>query len=94
MTTKQVEVVAGVDTHADTHHVAVIDTARRRLADAAFPATSAGYAALLAFVLSFGRLLRIGIEGTGSYGAGLNRFLQAQQIVTREVIRPTVRPAD
>ncbi len=88
MTTKQIEVVAGVDTHADTHHVAVIDTTGRRLADAAFPATSAGYAALLAFVLSLGELLRVGIEGTGSYGAGLNRFLQARQILTREVIRP------
>jgi transposase len=88
MTTKQVEVVAGVDTHADTHHVAVIDMVGRRLADEAFPATSAGYAALLAFVLSFGRLLRVGIEGTGSYGAGLNRFLQAHQVLTREVIRP------
>lgn len=89
MTTKQVEVVAGIDTHADTHHLAVIDTAGRQLADAAFPATSAGYAALLAFALSFGRLLRVGIEGTGSYGAGLNRFLQARQVLTREVIRPS-----
>lgn len=88
MTTITREVVGGVDTHADTHHAAVIDTAGRRLGDAEFPTTPAGYAALLAFLVSFGVLLRVGIEGTGSYGAGLARFLRGQDIELAEVIRP------
>lgn len=88
MTTIACEVVGGVDTHADTHHAAVIDTAGRRLGDAEFPATPAGYTALLTFLVSFGVLLRVGIEGTGSYGAGLARFLRGQQVELAEVIRP------
>jgi len=88
MTTISREVVGGVDTHADTHHAAVLDTAGRRLGDAQFPTTPAGYAALLAFLLSFGVLLRVGVEGTGSYGAGLARFLHGHDITVSEVIRP------
>ncbi|HCE5431518.1 TPA: transposase, partial [Legionella pneumophila] len=81
-------VVAGVDTHADTHHAAVVDTAGRQLGDASFPATARGYEALAAFVTSFGDLVRIGIEGTGSYGAGLSRRLRERGIEVVEVIRP------
>lgn len=88
MTTITREVVGGVDTHADTHHAAVIDTAGRRLGDAEFPTTPAGYAALLTFLVSFGVLLRVGIEGTGSYGAGLARFLRGRHVELVEVIRP------
>ncbi|MBS1674907.1 MAG: IS110 family transposase [Actinobacteria bacterium] len=88
MTTITREVVGGVDTHADTHHAAVIDTTGRKLGDAQFPTTPAGYAALLAFLISFGILLRVGIEGTGSYGAGLARFLRGEDIELAEVIRP------
>lgn len=88
MTTISRDVVGGVDTHADAHHVAVLDTAGRRLGDAAFPATASGYAALLTFLISFGALLRVGVEGTGSYGAGLARYLRGQGVEVAEVIRP------
>lgn len=88
MTTIDREVVAGIDTHADTHHAAVIDTTGRKLGDAQFPTTTAGYAALVAFLISFGVILRVGIEGTGSYGAGLARYLRGQSITIVEVIRP------
>lgn len=82
-------VVAGADTHSQTHHVAVIDAATgQRLGDQQFPATRAGYRAILAFVLTFGHLVRFGIEGTNSYGAGLTRHLHASGIDVREVIRP------
>jgi len=37
-------IVGGVDTHADTHHAAVVLMNGRRLADRQFPATAAGYA--------------------------------------------------
>lgn len=88
MTTKLGEVIGGVDTHADTHHAAVIDGNGEHLGDAQFPTTPAGYAGLAAFLLAFGTLLRVGIEGTGSYGAGLSRHLRAMGLDVVEVIRP------
>lgn len=65
------EVVGGADTHKDTHFAAVITTSGQHLAAAQFPATTAGYEALIAFITSFGVLLRISVEGTKSYGASL-----------------------
>lgn len=82
------EVVAGIDTHADTHHVAVIDITGRELGDAQFPATASGYARLGDFVTNFGKVTRVGVEGTGSYGAGVTRHLQARDIEVVEIIRP------
>lgn len=88
MTTESLPVVGGVDTHADTHHAAVIDTTGKHLADAQFPTNPAGYAALAAFLSAFGTIVRVGVEGTGSYGAGLTRFLRQHGIEVVEVIRP------
>ncbi|MEV0145244.1 MULTISPECIES: transposase [unclassified Nonomuraea] len=53
-----------------------------------FPATTAGYAALLAWMRGFGRLPRIGVEGTGAYGAGLVRLLRDECVEVVEVDRP------
>lgn len=83
-----IEVVAGVDTHQDTHTVAVLDRAGRLLEHRQFRATGHGYGQLLAWVRSFGTLLAIGIEGTGAYGAGLARYLGQQQVSMREIDRP------
>lgn len=47
--------VAGVDTHLDTHHAAVVTLTGRVLADAAFPATSAGYRRLLHWIAADAR---------------------------------------
>lgn len=88
MTSSDVKVIAGVDTHAETHHVAVIDLAGRPLGDVQLPATGAGYSALVGFVASFGSVVRVGVEGTGSYGAGLTRHLRAAGVEVVEVIRP------
>lgn len=67
-------VVAGVDTHKDTHHVAVLNAATGAgLGDMRVPATPAGYDQPRDFVRSHGRIRMIGIEGTGSWGAGLAR---------------------
>lgn len=82
------EVIAGVDTHADTHHAAVIDTNGKRLDDMQFPTTHGGYAALVGFITSFGAVIRVGVEGTGSYGAGLSRYLRGTGLDVVEVIRP------
>lgn len=84
-------IIGGVDTHKDTHHAAVVLMNGARVADAVFPATSEGYAQLLAWLGSFGRLYAAGVEGTGSYGAGLARYLRSQDIKVIEVNRPDRR---
>ena len=66
-------VVGGVDTHADTHTVAVVDQVGRRLGCAVFPASRAGYRALTGWLSGHGQISAVGVEGTGSYGAGLTR---------------------
>ncbi|WP_229689998.1 IS110 family RNA-guided transposase, partial [Microbispora bryophytorum] len=82
------EVAGGVDTHQDTHTAAVIDPIGRVLGTEQFPADPAGYAALLAWMRSFGPLQRVGVEGTGVYGAGLARLLRDQGVCVIEVDRP------
>jgi transposase len=81
-------VIGGVDTHSRTHHAAVLDQTGRVLGDQQFPNTTAGYQHLLDWLNSFGRLARVGVEGTGSYGAGLARHLTAQGATLVEVDRP------
>ena len=83
-----IDVTGGVDTHQDTHTAAVIDMVGRVLGSQQFPATAAGYAALLAWMRGFGRLLRVGVEGTGAYGAGLARLLRDEGVDVSEVDRP------
>jgi transposase len=78
-------IVAGIDTHKDTHHVAVLELTGGVLGDAEFPTTAAGYQALLGWVGSFGVIDRVGVELTGSYGAGLTRYLSAAGIDVLEV---------
>jgi transposase len=80
--------IGGVDTHRDTHHAAVIDQVGRHLADAEFPATPAGYRHLLEWLAEHGRLERVGVEGTGAYGAALTRFLRERGVAVVEVDRP------
>jgi transposase len=62
-----------------------------KIADARFPATAAGYARLLEWMGSFGRVHAVGVEGTGSYGAGLARHLRGQGVQVVEVNRPDRR---
>jgi transposase len=82
------DVAGGVDTHQDTHTAAVIDLVGRVLGTQQFPATAVGYAALLAWMRGFGQLLRVGVEGTGAYGAGLAHLLRAEGVDVIEVDRP------
>ncbi|MET9031196.1 IS110 family transposase [Nocardia sp. NPDC004168] len=84
-------IYAGVDTHADTHHVAIVNEHGKKVADREFPTTSAGYAAIERWVTSFGHLARIGIEGTGSYGVELSRYLHDRGHDVAEVARPNRR---
>ena len=91
MTTTTIEVTGGVDTHRDTHHAAALDQVGRLLGTREFPAEPAGYQQLLAWLESFGTLTRIGVEGTGCYGAGLTRFLRRRRLRVIEVNRPDRR---
>ena len=91
MAAKKRPVTGGVDTHGHTHHAAVLDRVGRVLGDRQFPATAVGYQALLAWLRSFGRVAKVGVEGTGSYGAGLARHLTAHGIALVEVDRPDRR---
>jgi transposase len=84
-------VIGGVDTHGRTHHAAVIDQQGRLLDDQEFSATSEGYRRLLGWLRRHGRLHAVGVEGTGSYGAGLAGYLLDQRVVVIEVDRPDRR---
>jgi transposase len=88
MTDQALEVTGGVDTHGETHHAAVVDRLGRHLADRKFEATGPGYRKLLAWLLSFGTVTAVGVEGTGAYGAELARFLGEAGLKVVEVDRP------
>ena len=88
MATNARKVTGGVDTHGETHHAAVVDEVGRQLADREFPTTPRGYRALLVWLASFGMLMRVGVEGTGAYGAALSRYLRGEGVQVVEVDRP------
>src|SRR6516162_5634067 len=80
-------ITGGVDTHADVHVAAALDPVGGLLGVEEFPATPAGYARLLGWLGGFGTVCLVGIEGTGSYGAGLARHIAAAGIRVVEVDR-------
>ncbi|MEU1224717.1 IS110 family transposase [Streptomyces microflavus] len=81
-------VFGGVDSHADTIHVAVITDRGGHVADAEFPTTSAGYAAAVAFLNAHGTVTAVGVEGTSSYGSGFTRAARHAGLTAVEVNRP------
>ena len=87
MSEGQVDVYGGVDTHRDVHVAAVVDSTGRVLGTAPFAADTAGYEQLGDWLQSHGRVVRIGVEGTGSYGAGLARYLTSIGVEVVEVNR-------
>ena len=80
-------ITGGVDTHAGTHVAAALDSVGGLLGVREFPATAAGYCGLLGWLGGFGTVCLVGIEGTGSYGAGLARHVTAAGIRVVEVDR-------
>ena len=80
-------VVGGVDTHADVHVAAAIDSNGGVLGVESFPTDGAGYERLTVWLGSFGPVARVGVEGTGSYGVGLQRHLFDEGIEVVEVDR-------
>lgn len=83
-----VGITGGVDTHADAHVAAAVDHNGGLLGVESFPADLAGYESLLGWLTGFGRVTRIGVEGTGSWGVGLARFLANKEVEVIEVDRP------
>jgi transposase len=88
MTETATRITGGVDTHRDVHVVAALDERGALLDTNEFPATAAGYHDLLVWLGWFGPIERVGVEGTGTYGAGLARHLLDHGVEVVEVDRP------
>jgi transposase len=84
---REAPVYLGVDTHSEAHVCVALDGAGRRLGELVFPNSETGYAEVLRWALRFGASVAAGVEGTGSYGAGLSRHLRAKGVLVREVNR-------
>jgi transposase len=81
-------ITVGVDTHRDTHVAVALDSLGRHVATTSIPTTPGGYREVLAWAVGLGAVETWGVEGTGSYGAGLTRHLQGAGQRVKEVIRP------
>jgi transposase len=88
MTSLDGSVIGGIDAHTDTHDAAALDARGRLLGTRTFPTTSKGNRALLAWLESFGPVAPIGAESTGSYAAGLVRYLRSRDVTVVEVNQP------
>jgi transposase len=84
----QHRITIGIDAHKDAHWVVALDEHGVRIGDRQFPTTILGYRALLDWADQFGLVGRVGIESTGSYAAGLTRFLVGREITVIEVNSP------
>jgi transposase len=82
------EVILGVDTHAQVHVAALLDQLGRLLGTLAIPTTRVGYEQLLGWARRHGQLRCAGVEGTGTYGAGLTRHLTQAGVTVVEVDQP------
>jgi hypothetical protein len=85
MTRTMVGVIGGGDTHGQSHDAAVIDHLGRQLGDR--PASPVGYRALVEWLQGHGVVDRVGVEGTGTYGAGLARHVREAGMLVVEVDR-------
>lgn len=83
--------VAGVDTHSQTHTVAVLTATGQVVSTETFTADGAGYRKIVTMLTAAGNITAVGVEGTGSYGAGLTRALTAAGFDVKEVLRPSRR---
>jgi transposase len=85
---KPARVVVGVDTHLNTHTAVALDGIGRSLDCLTIGSNSSGYRRLLEWALSLGEVVSFAVEGTGSYGAGLARYLSSNGHQVIEVDRP------
>ena len=89
MLADQLDYVVGVDPHRDTHALAVVEVRSGAVVfEATTQADAEGYACVLRLVDRHAPGRRaFAVEGTGSFGAGLTRFLVAQRERVLEVGR-------
>jgi transposase len=80
-------VTGGIDTHSEVHVAAALDEIGGLLGAESFAANPAGYEALFTWMSAFGDVTKVGVEGTGSYGAGVARFLARAGVEVVEVDR-------
>jgi transposase len=80
-------VTGGIDTHGEVHVAAALDEVGGLLGTESFEANLDGYSALVAWLNAFGDVTKVGVEGTGSYGAGIARFLSRAGIAVIEIDR-------
>jgi transposase len=88
LTEQRTRITGGVDTHRDVHVVAALDELGTELGVESFPATPVGYRRVLRFLRRFGEVKKVGVEGTGSYGAGLTRYLHSEGVEVVEIACP------
>jgi transposase len=81
-------VIVGVDTHQDVHVAVAVGADGRHLGELQIETIPTGYEELERWSASFGPVEAFGVEGTGSYGAGLSRFLTSRSHQVFEVNRP------
>ncbi len=80
-------VIVGVDTHKYVHVAVAIDDLGIILRGRSFVADTGGYTELIDWAVDFGGKVTFGIEGTGSYGAGLASAVRRRDIGAVEVVR-------
>jgi len=85
---EELVVIGGVDAHADTHEAAALDQRGALLGTKRFPTTFTGYGDLLDWLRAFGAIELVAIESTGSYAAGLTRYLREHGVAVVEVNQP------
>ena len=88
ISSRTVQVIIGVDTHKDQHVAVALDERGVRLDEKHVPVATCGYEELERWSRNLGQVHAFGIEGTGSYGAGLARFLTSRNYTVVEVNRP------
>ncbi len=88
MIAETTDVIGGVDTHQDLHTAAIVSIDGAVLGTESFSTTRAGYRAMLRWFRSYGELLRVGVEATGTYGAGITRHLALAGVPVLEVTGP------
>ena len=81
-------VIAGIDTHKDSHVLCLLDGLGRKILSDSFPANETGYQRLADTIGNPENCIVVGMEGTASFGAGLNAYLAAMDYKVVEVLRP------
>jgi transposase len=84
-------IAVGVDTHKEQHLAVALDGLGQVLAEIVITTTLAGYGQFAYWLKELSENVLVGIEGAGSYGAGLCEYLQAEEIEVFEVERPQRR---